>query len=253
MKKISNAQQRKPVRFDFHSIRNLSSPEDQNLERKVYAGQAPLTTILDLPTDENVRTYLAEGIGKQRKSYTSVHKAIRDTLMNDSENFSVLNSGIVIVARDIVVDEKEKFVNLYDPSIMNGAQTQGVIKDLFSLNYLPESTHIKFEIIVTDDEDLIAAISIARNFQNDVLAVSIAGRLGQFDELEKSIQKVYSDFTLRKSESEYPNNSNNVIDTEKLLQVVTALIPAELWIRAGEGGDPRRLYDSALRRPAPGV
>jgi hypothetical protein len=34
-------------------------------------------------------------------------------------------------------------------------------------------------VIVTNDDDLIAEISIARNFQNDVLAISIAGRLTQ--------------------------------------------------------------------------
>ncbi len=241
MNTTNSAQKRKPIRFEFNSVRNLSSPEDQANDRKIYAGQAPLTSILNIPTDENVRSYLAEATGKQRKVYTSVHKAIKDTLLNNSENFTVLNSGIVIVARDIFVDDKEKFINLYQPSIINGAQTQGVIKDLLNEERLPINTHIKFEIIVTDDEGLIAETSIARNFQNDVMTVSIAGRLGQFDELEKSIQKVYPDFTLRKTESEYPNN-DDIVDTEKLLQVITALVPQQLWLRSGEKDDPNKVY-----------
>jgi hypothetical protein len=241
-----SALKRKPFRFDFNSLRNLSSPEDQSNERKVYTGQTSVSSILELPTDENVRNYLPESTGKQKRSYTSVHKAIRDTLLNNPEDFTVLNSGIVIVARDILVEEKEKFINLYEPSIINGAQTQGVIKDLYNEGVLPGNCHIKFEIIVTSDEELIAEVSIARNFQNDVMAVSIAGRLGQFDQLEKSMQSVYPNFTLRKSESEYPNN-DDVIDTEKLLQVITALIPQKLWMRKGESEDPNKVYTYSLK------
>jgi hypothetical protein len=235
-----------PVRFDFNSFRNLTSPEDTANGRKVYAGQAPLQSIIDLPTNENVRTYLAEASGKLRKSYTSVHKAIRDTLLNDSESFGVLNSGIVIVARDIVIDEKVRFVTLIDPSIINGSQTQGVIKDILSYGQLPENTHLKFEIIVTNDENLIAEISIARNYQNDVMAVSIAGRRGLFDELEESLQKYYPTHKLRKSESEYPN-SNDMIDTEKLLQVITALIPAQLITKKNDSEPPNKVYTYSMK------
>ena len=249
MKKSVNAQPRNSVkvRFAFNSLRNLSSPEDLANNRKTYAGQVPLKSILELPTDENVRTYLPESSGKQKKSYTSVHKAIKDTLLNDSESFSVLNSGIVIVAREVSdVDEKEKQLVLHEPSIINGAQTQGVIKDLNKQGLLPENTHIRFEIIVTTDEDLIAEISIARNYQNDVMAVSIAGRRGQFDELEAILQKDNDGVRLRKSESEYPNGSS-VIDTEKLLQVITALIPKELWTKIGEAESPNKVYTYSMK------
>lgn len=249
MKNSINAPKRNSVvvRFRFNSLRNLSSPEDLANNRKTYAGQALLKSILDLPTDENVRTYLPESSGKQKKSYTSVHKAIIDTLLNDSESFSVLNSGIVIVAREVSnIDEKEKIITLHAPSIINGAQTQGVIKDLYHLKQLPEDTHVKFEVIVTNDEDLIAEISIARNYQNDVMAVSIAGRRKQFDELESFLQKENPEIKVRKSESQYPNNSD-VIDTEKLLQVITALIPKELWMRAGEAESPNKVYTYSMK------
>ena len=246
MNKNLSAQKRKPFRLEFNSLRNISSPEDLINDRKVYTGQVPIRSILELPTDENVRNYLPESTGKQKRSYTSVHKAIKDTLVNNSENFTVLNSGVVIVARDILIEEKEKFIHLYDPSIINGAQTQGVISDLEEYDFLPDNTHIKFELIVTSDENLIAEISISRNFQNNVMAVSIAGRLGQFDELEKSLQKTNPNHSLRKSESEYPNNID-VIDTEKLLQVITALIPQELWIKSGEADDPNKVYTYSMK------
>lgn len=94
---------------------------------------------------------------------------------------------------------------------------------------------------------MIAEISIARNFQNNVLAVSIAGRLGQFDELEKNLQRLFPNYTLRKSESEYPNREiNDIIDTEKLIQVITALIPQTLWYRS-ESEDPNKVYTYSMK------
>lgn len=224
----------------FHSIRNISSPEDKENDRTIYIGQAPLTSILDLPADENVRGYLADSPGKQRKSYTSVHKAIRDTLLTDAEKFSVLNSGIVIVARDLSLDEKDRTVTLKNPSIINGSQTQGVINDLYKDGLLPTNAHIKFEIVVTTDEELIADVSIARNYQNSVLSISVAGRLSYFDELERRFKEEYPSKSLRKSETDLP--SDTIVDTEKLLQVITALIPQELWDKPNESDIPNKVY-----------
>jgi hypothetical protein len=230
----------------FHSLRNISCPEDLQNDRKVYSGQAPVSSILNFPTHANVRDYLVEAEGKQRRAYTSVHKAIRDTLTDVPEIFSVLNSGIVIVAREIEIDEKTKEIKLYRPSIINGSQTQGVLNDLSNAGRLPvPEVHIKFEIIVTSDEDLIAETSIARNFQNDVMSISIAGRRKQFDELEAAFQKVLPHLKLRKSESELP--TDEIVDTEKLLQVITALIPNELWYRSGEDKNPNKVYTYSMK------
>ena len=84
-----------------------------------------------------------------------------------------------------------------------------------------------FEIIVTKNEDLIADISIARNFQNDVQNISIAGSKGILNELEESLQnEVSQGLKLRKSETD---RSEDYLDTEKLLQVIMALTPPELF------------------------
>ncbi len=105
--------------------------------------------------------------------------------------------------------------------------------------------HVKFEIIVTSDEDLIAETSISRNFQNDVMSILIAGRRKQFDELEEAFQKEMPDLKLWKSESELP--SEDIIDTEKLLQVITALIPNELWFKSGEDHNPNKVYTYSMK------
>ncbi len=215
------------VKFAFHSVRHISCPEDTENGRKIYIGHAPIGAIVDLATDEDVRTYLLEAEGKKRRRPTQVHKAILNTLENYSDNFSVLNSGLVIVARDCQIDEKEKRLLLKRASILNGAQTQGVIRDfLKKINENAPPVHVKFELIVTSDEELIAEIAIARNFQNDVMSLSIAGRLGELNDLAEAYEAQRDGKRLQKSETQL---SEDYTKTERLLQVVTALIPEDLW------------------------
>ena len=234
MKNNKNAHSGQPLELPFHSFRNISSPEDLANGRKVYSGHMPARAVLQLTTHENVREYLVEAEGKQVRRQTQVHRAIRETLEQDQDRFCVLNGGVTIVARECEADEKERILRLVKPSIINGSQTQGVLKDFFQDNPDASGIHVKYELVVTDEDDLIAEISIARNFQNDVKSLSIVGRRGQLDELEDSLRKKYPKYRLQKSETEWPTDNNQYIATEKLLQVIAALLPAELWFKPGE-------------------
>jgi hypothetical protein len=234
--------------FPFFSFRNISCPEDTENGRKVFAGRAPASAVLSLPTDENVREYLVDAEGKKRYRRSDVHRAIENTILNYPDKFCVLNSGVVIVARGCEADDSKKVLKLVGPSIINGAQTQGVLRDAFQeLESSGESlpvVHITFELIVTDDEALIAETSIARNYQNDVKAVSIAGRLGQLDELEAAMQAKLPGVKLRKSETQL---SDEYISSENLLQVITALIPESLWVKPADGGSPNKVFTYSQR------
>lgn len=236
------------VTFPFHSFRNISCPEDLENERKVFSGQAPVTSVLQLPTDANVRDYLLEAEGKQRKRETQVNKEIRQTLESKPFVFSILNGGVVIVARKHEVDEQKKILRLTNPSIINGSQTQGVLRDFFEKlaedDEEAPAIHIKYELIVTDDEDLIGEVSIARNFQNDVASISIAGRRGQLDELERALRREDKDSKLQKKETQL---SDDYVQTEKLLQVITALIPASLWPKPSESENPNKVYSYSMK------
>ena len=227
------------VEVPFYSIRNASCPEDIDNGRKVLFGHMPARAILRFGTEENVRDYLVGVPGKDRRVYKQVHRAIRDTLETRPHEFSVLNGGVVIVARDYEIDEKKKVLKLLQPNIINGSQTRGVLQDYYRdmerRGQEPPNIHVTFELIATEDDDLIANTSIARNFQEDVMAISIVGRLGQLDELELALQRVYPNYKLRQSETQI---SDDYVVTEKLIQVITALTPAELWPKAGEEGNP---------------
>jgi hypothetical protein len=229
MKKSTLGISTHPIVVPFHCIRNISSPEDQAENRFVYTGQLPLSSLVSLPTNENVREYLVDAEGKQRRSPTQVHLAIRETLKERPSVFSVLNGGVVIVAKSSDIDEKARTLTLGRASIINGSQTQGEVKEFISNGGDGENTHVKFELIITNDDDLVADISIARNFQNDVKLLSIAGRKGELDELEAAMKQVNADIRLQKSESQRPTDENDLLHTEKLLQVIAALMPPELW------------------------
>lgn len=222
--------------FPFFCCRNISGPEDSRFNRKILAGHAPASSFLELEDDENVREYLVDAQGKQRRSPTLVHQAIRKTLRDNPEDFSILNSGICIVAQAAELDEAKKLLRLKRPSIINGSQTQGELKRYMEQQEPLFAPHVKFEIIVTEDQDLVAEVAISRNFQNDVRAISIAGRRGQLDQLESSLQKAIPDAKLHKSESDL---SEDYVDSEKLIQVLLAVTPDELWANTSE--------ESALR------
>jgi hypothetical protein len=228
----------------YSTIRTISSPEDVDNNRRVYSGQISIKSIVELPTNENVRDYLLDADGKQKKRPTSVHRAIRETLDQNPHEFSVLNGGLVIVARDVEIDDKAKTVKLSKPSIINGSQTQGVIRDyLKEYPQLDCDIHVKFELIITTDDGLIADISIARNFQNDVMQLSIAGRLGQLDELEESVQSKKPEIKLSKNETQWSTGlESEYFPTEKLLQVITALTPSEIWHRREDRENPNKVY-----------
>lgn len=91
---------------------------------------------------------------------------------------------------------------------------------------------------------MIAEVSIARNFQNDVAKLSIVGRKGLLDEIEKRLQQELPFIHLRKSETQ---RSEDYYETEKLLQVITALIPAELWPKPKEKQDPKKVYTYSMK------
>lgn len=226
-------------RLAYENCRNITSHHDTEAGRKVLVGQAPASAVLGLEDNENVREYLVDAQGKQKRSPTLVHQAIRKTLENDAEQFNVLNGGMVIVASAADIDEKSKVIALRNASIINGSQTQGELRRFFKRydNAPDVEPTIKYEIIVTADRDLVAEVSIARNFQNDVKPISIAGRLGQLNRLEEALQTHNPAVKLRKAESDLTSDGQ-FLDTEKVIQVTFALMPDEVLVEAANKVDP---------------
>lgn len=216
----------------YVTLKTVTSPEDQEAGRKRYCGIAKSDALKALPWDENVRSYLGrDEEGTKRKS-TNVNRAILSTIEQARDLFPLLNAGLVIVARAVTVDDTAKVAKLTGGSIINGAQTKGVLEDYFA-KYSDDKDYpsVNFELIVTDDEELIADVSISRNFQNKVEELSIYGRKGIFNELERRMRLEDDSITLRKSETDF---GDDFVDTEKLIQVLTALAPKQVQMPSAD-------------------
>lgn len=234
-KPMSNENVKHTLSIPYYCLRNISSPEDKAENREVYSGHVPAESILELPLDGNVRTFIPDAVGRARSTYSMIHKEIKQCLENEPQNFCVLNSGVTIVARKAVHDNENKKLKLFDASIVNGAQTQGCIKNHFEERGTLEGISVKYELIVTTEENLISSICIARNRQNVVKNISIVGRRGVLNELESYFRKTHPKLLLQKSETELPGGDDSVyVSTERLLQCLACVVPESLWFRPGE-------------------
>lgn len=235
------ASEKQAFNLHYHSVRSVIGPQDHEAGRKRYTGIARADHLLGITSELNVRGYLGrDGDGDKRKP-TAVNTAILDTIQNRRSDFTMLNSGVVILTENAVVDDATKVAKLTTPSIINGAQTMGVIKDYFSEH--PEDKDypwVNFELIVCE-EDLVGDISIARNYQNRVTDLSIYGRRDLFEELEKVMKKSFPNKPLRTSETDF---GDDYLDTEKLVQVMTAIAPRTVQFPSAERNrnTPETLY-----------
>ena len=213
----------------YNSLRNVTPPEEEAAGRKRYCGNAGAEQFFDIPDDDNIRDYFQEEVeGKPIKprAKSSVNDAIWNQLDGPREMFPILNSGISLIAGEVQIDDKERKAKLVRPSIINGTQTRGVLREYFAEH--PEDKlfpSVNFEVILCAEGDLIGEITIARNYQNAVQLVSTYGRRGFFDDLEKAIRRKDPSVSLRKSETHV---GSEYLDTEKLVQVVTSMIPADV-------------------------
>ncbi len=212
------------VQLTYQLLRNTTSPDEASTGVKSFVANLSAFEILKLDTKENLRSYLAEYNPKKRNR---VHDAIRTTILTEPQRFITRNSGFAIGASAIEVDDNKKTVLLTDPSILNGAQSQGEVRRWIQETYgedLSNGTEppffVRAEIIVDPDPDEVVETAIARNTATPVKSISQAGARGHLEELERSINERRPDIKIRKSETD-----ENVYDTRKILQYARLLMP----------------------------
>src|SRR5439155_6314935 len=113
------------VRLSYLKIRDVTTQDEEANGASTYVAVLPADEILKIGTHDNLRTYIPAHEGKKRNL---VHKAIARTIRDNSDRFSQLNSGFLVGASKIVVDDNKKTVTLWHASVNNGAQSQGEIK-----------------------------------------------------------------------------------------------------------------------------
>ena len=213
------------VQLSYQLLRNTTSPDETLTGVKSFVANFSAFEILKLGTKENLRSYLAEYNPKKRNR---VNDAIQNTIQTEPQRFITRNSGFVIGAAEIDVDDNKKILRLKEPSILNGAQSQGEIRRWILDTYgdeMPDDSEeppffVRAEIIVDPDSTEVVETAIARNTATPVKSISQAGARGHLDELEASIKKRRPDIKIRKSETE-----EDVYDTRKILQYTRLLMP----------------------------
>lgn len=216
------------VTLQYQLIRTTTSPDEVHTGVKSFVVNLPAFEILKLSTKENLRAYIAEYNSKRRNR---VHDAIRDTIDTEPARFITRNGGFVITASGIEVDDNKKIVKLKEPSIINGAQSQGEVRQFIEGEYESEADwdlldppfYVRAEIIVDHEEDEVTETAIARNTATPVKSISQAGARGHLDELEKSIKAKYPNESIKKSETD-----EDVLDTRRIIQYARLLMPVEI-------------------------
>lgn len=191
-------------KLEYSSIRNLT-PKGLRFEHSIYRGICPATSILDIPTDKNVRDAIEKS--------TLLRRQLRGSIVDAPSDFVYKNSGITILASGISVDDNSKTARLETPNIINGAQTQALCKWWKEEHDGETMPYVQFEIVLLQDEEMEKEISVARNSTHKVNVTSIYGYQGVFDEL---IKKIDTKFSIRETD---PDGE----DPLKLLQVVELL------------------------------
>lgn len=217
------------VNLQYQLIRNTTSPDETATGVKSFVVNMSAFEILKIDTKDNLREYIPEYNAKKRNR---VHDAIRDTIDREPQRFITRNSGFVITASGIEVDDTKKVVKLKEASIINGAQSQGEVRQFVEQNYADEDLdeweppfYVRAEIIVDPDDDEVTETAIARNTATPVKSISQAGARGHLEDLEKSIKAKFPELSIRKKETDI---DDEVLDTRRIIQYARLLMPVEV-------------------------
>lgn len=225
------------LKIPVFSCKRISSPDkgielstDYQGEKRpiicrVGSGYMSAKSVLQINTDDNIRQMLATS----RSRYSYIHKEIETTLKNRPKSFAVINGGITITAKNWTYDQSTSILTMDDPSIINGAQTRGVLEDY--LEEHPEKgddVYVRYEIIASDDEDLMSFVSITRNSQNEVQFLSILGKSKCLVDLQKSMLQYDPSYRIKTNETDGRDGDEDLIDTKKLIQILVAITPKYL-------------------------
>lgn len=214
------------VRLSYLKIRDVTTKDEEANGASTYVAVLPAAEIVKVGTDGNLRSYIPAHEGKKRNM---VHKAIARTIRDNSDRFSQMNSGFLIGAAKIVVDDNKKVVTLSKASVNNGAQSQGEIQlyfdDCTKKGIEPIDFAVRCEFSIEPDSSTRTNIAVARNMATRIEGISIAGKHGYFEELDSSFRKAFPELELARSETDV---EDKYVDTRQLLQVLWAMMPEDL-------------------------
>lgn len=134
---------------------------------EAYLGVLPLPEYLKLIQDENSTIYsIFDDNVRDFQGNNTVNKKIKSTLESGKfDLFSVLNNGVTIVA-SALTPAANRFT-IRDYQVVNGCQTSHVIHECQNIEGV-ENVYVPIKIVVTENDDIKTAITLATNSQTEV-------------------------------------------------------------------------------------
>ena len=209
-------------------VKNTTSPEEKKNGSMHYTIVCSLKEILNLNVFENLR--IAYTSDESIKRITPKHKEIYQSFEDAPNRFIQRHSGFTVICDEIKVSSPQEYgintVTLENASLINGAQTQDLLKNLLE-DYegieAYENVNIRVEVLVEKAQDERIEIAIARNTSTNVSNLSIMGKKRYFDPLEIGVTNILgNDHRLQKSETD------DGIPTQTLLQTLRTMTPKEI-------------------------
>lgn len=192
---------------------------------------------------------------------TEVNESIKQTALNEPENFWFYNNGITVLVRSVEPYRRNRVqqrdvgrFNFRDVSVINGAQTVSSIGSLgIQNNAILERIKIQVRFIQTPadaSDDLINAITRANNHQNRVLGRDFASQHPQ--QLRLRDEMTIENYTYQLLRGDVPSGSlgGNIIDIDEALDALACLScrPSTLALLKSQRGKFFENLESAIYR-----
>lgn len=191
----------------------------QEQPRKVVFGIAKLTDLIALHIahgrklyEKNIRYFI--GAGKR-----GVNKAIKDTLLNEPDNFIYLNNGITLVGNTVKVRSHNrngsKNIDVDGLSVVNGAQTIASAAQFVSENPQADisQAQVMVTIINTGNDAFHKQVTKARNLQNPVDLANFAALDDTQERLRQEMKMFGVEYLYRPQQTAAVGIRNISIDT----------------------------------------
>ncbi len=135
--------------------------------KEAYLGVLPFQEYIKLIQDENSTIYsIFDDNVRDFQGNNAVNKKIKGTLEEQMfDLFCVLNNGVTIVA-SALTPAANRFT-IRDYQVVNGCQTSHVLHDCQNIKGI-ESVYVPIKIVVTENDDIKTAITLATNSQTEV-------------------------------------------------------------------------------------
>jgi len=202
-----------PVHPD--QLRSITDPSDPEI-RTLYA----LVNVMDIPKG------LSLSPDPRVPKVNRVTRRIVESLKQWDGRFHILNRGLVISAQSAEYDNANRVLRLDIPDdedygILDGGHTQFSIERALQdprpsdEDYLAQ--YVRIEVLL-GVKDFLGSIASARNFSENVKAISLAHYEKKLDWLKKAVE----DYAKHVRWSE---NDPGKMDAQELIQILTAMNP----------------------------